>query len=67
MDFSIVAPCWMLHTIPASECITYDVSYVLVLVASSPCPWSWESSTWPLKTSVLDSSLLWWRRICMQL
>ena len=46
---TLVAPCWMLHTILASECITYDVSYVLVLVTSSPCPqpWPWESSTWP--------------------
>jgi len=37
----------MLQTIPASECITYDVSYVLVLVTSSLCPRSWESGTWP--------------------
>jgi len=29
-------------TILASECITYDASYILVLVASSPClqPWT---------------------------
>jgi len=51
MDFSIFVTMPNVHTILASESITYNASYALVIVASSPWPQIWprdlSSKRWP--------------------